>query len=344
MGDKKYLIIYHREDNDGLFSMAIIYNYLIRELHVDKKNINLFGADYNDMKRICDDKGIDKKNTVDKFMEDYSNIIMTDISFNDANVMKKLYKKLGSNFCWIDHHAPIIKESFVQKFDSCSGLRDTHRSAILNAYKYFYDVFDEQYNAKNKQIELFRILSAWDSFSFEQEGYEFDYARNVNEGVNIEYNLKKDDIINLVEWIIYGKDNSFDEHCKKIADLIEELYLNGKKFNTIQNNRYKKLCADWGEPYQLNAEGRNALALFIQDQTSSMVFDSVKYKFTSGIVFKHQKDGTWAVSLYNTKRDDHSFHCGEYLKKNYGGGGHEGAAGAQISESQFIKILKTKTL
>ena len=153
MEDKKYLIIYHKEDNDGLFSMAIIFNYLIHELHVDKKNIDLFGADYNDMKRICSDKGVDKKNTIDKFMEDYTNIIMTDISFNDAKVMKKLYKKLGSNFCWIDHHTPIIKESFVQKFDSCTGLRDTHRSAILNAYKYFYDVFDEQYNTKNKQIE-----------------------------------------------------------------------------------------------------------------------------------------------------------------------------------------------
>ena len=75
-----------------------------------------------------------------------------------------------------------------------------------------------------------------------------------------------------------------------------------------------------------------------------MVFVSVKDKFTNGIVFKNQKDGTWAVSLYNTNGDDNSFHCGEYMKKTYGGGGHEGAAGAQISESQFIKILKTKTL
>ena len=191
---------------------------------------------------------------------------------------------------------------------------------------------------------MFRILSAWDSFSFKQEGYELDYVRNVNEGVNIEYNLKKDDIINFVEWIIYGNADSFDEHCKKITDLIEQLYLNGKKFNTIQDNRYKKLCADWGEPYQLNADGHNALALFMQEQSSSMIFASVKDKFTNGIVFKHKKDGTWAISLYNTNGDDHSFHCGEYLKKNYGGGGHEGAAGAQISESQFIKILKTKTL
>ena len=345
--DKRYLIIYHKEDNDGLFSMAIIYNYLIHELHVDRKNIDLFGADYNDMGRICIDKGADEMNTIDKFMEDYTNIIMTDISFNDANVMKKLHKKLGNNFCWIDHHAPIIKESFVQKFDSCSGLRDTHRSAILNAYKYFYDVFDEYYNAKNKLIELFRILSAWDSFTFEQEGFELDYVRNVNEGVNIEYNLKVDNIIRLVEWIIYCKADStetYDDHCQKISDLIEQLYLNGNKYNTIQNNRYGKLCSDYGEPYKLNVDGRNALALFMQEQTSSMIFTSVKDKFTNGIVFKHKKDGTWSVSLYNTNCDDHSFHCGDYMKKNYGGGGHEGAAGAQITESQFIKILKTKTL
>ena len=61
MGDKRFLIVYHKEDNDGLFSMAIIYNYLTHELNVDRKNIDLFGADFNDMKRICSDTGADKK-------------------------------------------------------------------------------------------------------------------------------------------------------------------------------------------------------------------------------------------------------------------------------------------
>ena len=94
----------------------------------------------------------------------------------------------------------------------------------------------------------------------------------------------------------------------------------------------------------MNVDGRNALALFMQDQTSTMVFASVKDKFTNGIVFKHQKDGTWSVSLYNTNRDEPSSHGGAYMKNNYGGGRHEGAAGAQITEEQFIKILKIKTL
>ena len=33
---EQYLIIYHKEDNDGLFSMAIIYNYLITEKCINK--------------------------------------------------------------------------------------------------------------------------------------------------------------------------------------------------------------------------------------------------------------------------------------------------------------------
>ena len=50
--DDKYLIIYHKEDNDGLFSMAIIYNYLTEEKHINRNMISLFGADYNMMENI----------------------------------------------------------------------------------------------------------------------------------------------------------------------------------------------------------------------------------------------------------------------------------------------------
>ena len=32
----KYLLIYHEEDNDGLFSGAIFYDYLLNNLKVDK--------------------------------------------------------------------------------------------------------------------------------------------------------------------------------------------------------------------------------------------------------------------------------------------------------------------
>ena len=63
----------------------------------------------------------------------------------------------------------------------------------------------------------------------------------------------------------------------------------------------------------------------------------------NGIIFKRMSDGKWGISLYNTNLDD-TFHCGEYLKKNYKGGGHVGAAGCQVTEAKFKRMLKTKTI
>jgi hypothetical protein len=39
MNDKNILIIYHKEDNDGLFSLGVIYNYLVHENHTNPDNI-----------------------------------------------------------------------------------------------------------------------------------------------------------------------------------------------------------------------------------------------------------------------------------------------------------------
>ena len=42
--NKKYLIIYHSEDNDGLFSGALFYDYLVRKLNVPAEHIATLGA------------------------------------------------------------------------------------------------------------------------------------------------------------------------------------------------------------------------------------------------------------------------------------------------------------
>ena len=69
-----------------------------------------------------------------------------------------------------------------------------------------------------------------------------------------------------------------------------------------------------------------------------------EYKYKNGICAKTSPTGNIVISLYNTDRMDHTFHCGTYLHDKYGGGGHEGAAGATISIETFAKILKTKKI
>ena len=38
---KKYLVIYHKEDNDGVFSGALLYDYLINTMKYDPENIGI---------------------------------------------------------------------------------------------------------------------------------------------------------------------------------------------------------------------------------------------------------------------------------------------------------------
>jgi nanoRNase/pAp phosphatase (c-di-AMP/oligoRNAs hydrolase) len=73
------------------------------------------------------------------------------------------------------------------------------------------------------------------------------------------------------------------------------------------------------------------------------MFKSVADKVGHGIVFKHRPDSNWVVSLYNTNIEE-TFHCGDYLKEKYGGGGHQGAAGCTLTQEQFISVLTKKEL
>ena len=107
--------------------------------------------------------------------------------------------------------------------------------------------------------------------------------------------------------------------------------------------RYASMVASSAE-YGWTVDGnRPAAVLFLEGQTSSGIFETAK-NIQNGIIFKHTSCGNWIMSLYNVDWRDTSFHCGEYLKKKYKGGGHAGAAGCTLNESQFKRILKNKSI
>lgn len=58
------------------------------------------------------------------------------------------------------------------------------------------------------------------------------------------------------------------------------------------------------------------------------------------------KRRSWTLNkqCYTDIKYDSEFYCGKYLKKNYGGGGHVGAAGCKVTEEQFIEMLKSRTI
>ena len=143
----KYLIIYHKEDNDGLFSCALFYDYLISKLNINKNEIQLLPADYNFLETWSK-----QNDDIQQLHKEYAHILMTDISFNDPKYMKKLYDEYNSDFIWCDHHAPIIKASSEYNFDNCPGVRNTQKSAILCVYEFLYDPFNEKYSLVNNSV------------------------------------------------------------------------------------------------------------------------------------------------------------------------------------------------
>lgn len=330
MMNNKNLIIYHKEDNDGLFSLGVIYNYLVHENHTNPDDIIYWGVDYNDLNNLSQEE-------FEGWIDEYSIVIMADVCFNNTKRMVELKNMFGSNFCWIDHHAPVIKESFKLKFDDVNGERNTFKSALLNAYKYYYDPFDVDYNEK-KVPEILRILSAYDSWSYEREGYTRDYVMAVNKAVTYTFKLDPQKVIDFVYKVIYTDTIGIKD--------IGAFYTLGNSFIEYDKVNYESLVNYYGDFSFIIDKGdikEPICVLFYQAPTGSYVFESCKERVKHGAIFKRLPSGNWVLSLYNTE-DNIDFHCGEFCKKKYKGGGHKGAAGCQLTEAQFKKILKTKTI
>ena len=187
-----------------------------------------------------------------------------------------------------------------------------------------------------KAPKVLRVLSAWDSYTFEREGIDYEYARKVNMGFTKSYALNTDYWFNDIGNFING-----DEEVNE--SYLEEAYEVGETEVEEYDNANEKIVSDYGMP-DFDVDGRPAMLIFMSSGTSSLIFKSVMNKYKNGICAKTSPTGNILISLYNTDRTDHSFHCGEYLHKKYGGGGHEGAAGCTISISTFNKILNEKKL
>ena len=332
---KKYLIIYHQEDNDGVLSAALMKHYLLEELEVDKTDIDVLPSTYNSLSKI------QESGTYKKWPSEYSHIVMTDISFNDPNMMAWLKENFNENFTWIDHHAPIIRESIRMKFDDVNGIRRTDHSAIYNMWIYLYDPF-----CQNEIPFVIKMLSAWDSWTYEAEGIDAEFCRMFNQGFTLESGLSLNWYVDNMPIII---------NCDMNSILLSNTYAKGKEFCIKADDENKKLIDTTGDK-EWTVNGIPAIMVVTNGQTSSYMFKSVQVEnhtendIRVGAVFKHCKDGKWTLSIYNIydfkgdKNNPEYFHCGEYLKSKYNGGGHEGAAGCTIDIDKFYLMMKSKKI
>lgn len=323
-----YLLIYHKEDNDGVFSCAIFKMYL--EKNFPDSTVITCGESYNSMAKVTTED-------IDILRKNFNYVIIVDLAFT-PKLMSYFRWSFGNNMTWIDHHGPAIASSVEYKYDDISGVRQTDRSALLLTYKYCFDPLDIEWNKPEhgNVPSILQVLSAWDSFTFDREGFDEFSVRSVNEGTTYLFNLEEEKVFSWLSWLynVQKTHTSWEKelfHLKAIGETIV---------------RYKDRMADnlietVGDNTWTLSNGNTVTVLFMQGQTSSLWF--AKANTTHGAVFKRLPEGNWVLSLYNVSKEE-TFHCGEYLKKKYKGGGHVGAAGCQLTEKQFVKMLKTKVI
>lgn len=336
MNNNRYLIVYHQEDNDGIISGAMFYDYILNR-HAEpakKENIVLAPSTYATInKNLKLDEG-------DDYINSFDVVVFTDISMNDVKKFKSILKNENFGTIWVDHHKPIIDVVSMDKtFDDVHGIRDTKHSALYNMFVYLY--------GKEKYMpQIYKILSAWDSWSYEAEGISKEFADIINKAITakLELNFEK-----AVEFVKEQEKDPLDKKHK----IFDQYWYEGKAIvsylNTC-NNEMIRTYGDFGWRVGSNSSlnndkhnKANAIALFTQGQTNSLMFEQYKDKYEHGIVFKKLPNYTYAISLYNLN-DDSEFDCGAYLKEKYNGGGHKGAAGCTVPVEVVDEMLITKTI
>jgi len=316
----KTICIYHSRDLDGWVSAAIVKKAIKHDVLIDLNTgeeggkmianpdtLYMLGWDYGDP--IPD-------------LSEYDKVIMCDVSFSFENMVELISNK---NFIWIDHHISAIKElvkyeneNIIDNQPIIEGLQDDQFAACELTWEYFFP--------NEEMPEIVRLLGRYDCFGHkgtdeEQKVLEFQYAA-------------REEISNY--------DDAYDALCADIDhDLTQDWIKSGRII-------YNYLCAEAEQTYkkafpielmepavgnvQYGATTRKFLCVN-QERFNPINFGIDYHKDGyDGFACFWYKDGKWSFSLYN---DNGKVDCSA-IAKQYGGGGHLGAAGFVVDNLDEI--------
>lgn len=237
-------------------------------------------------------------------IEENDFVYMVDFSLQPFEEMEKLSKQC--KLVWIDHHVGVI--------------RDCENSNNFTPYDSVLSSLDKNMKPKNAACDLvwtylsdqslpygIYLLSRYDIWDLSPDGkntvLEFQYGMR-NHIVDVDsYRI----------WALIFHDDSEFIH-KTIAD--------GKKILNYESIQNKKYINAFG--YAIDFCGYKAYAVN-KGLASSLLFNSIEdTKYDLFIAYVRTKNGKWKFSLYSKTLDVST------IAKQYGGGGHKGAAGFEV--------------
>jgi oligoribonuclease NrnB/cAMP/cGMP phosphodiesterase (DHH superfamily) len=320
----KTICIYHSRYLDGWMSAAIVKKWFYEVFTKDTESTNVydFGTKdvYEDVQQHLIMLGWDYGDPIPDLLE-YDKVIMCDVSF-PRETMDSLWKSHERNFIWIDHHNSAI-EINQQMF---AGKRHRNYAACELTWKYFFP---------NKEMpEIVRLLGRYDCFGHkgtdeEQEVLEFQYGARAAM-------FNHEDCYDFL--MMYDKDEIIDTLLNEGGAIYNYLCTEAKQ-------TYKKAFpVELWEPRLINTplgqmEEGNTVRKFLcvnQDRFNPINFGIDYHKEGyDGFACFWYKDGKWSWLLSNA---DGEVDCSA-IAKQFGGGGHKGAAGFVCDTNLLLKII-----
>lgn len=324
----KIACIYHKIDLDGWMAAAIVkkhiqdeyadkplhsYDYDVEPIQKFENALVMIGYNYNDP--IPD-------------LNDFDRVIMVDISLPKEDMLA-LRLKLGNNFIWIDHHISAIEENIdTLKNHNISGNLNTKFATCELAWQFFYP--DEVIP------EVVRLLGRYDCYGHkgtdeEQKVIEFQYgARTVmNDYYSCGHWLQeelcernKSEGRGYTIRVIHKMGKSIYKYLKTEAKQIyEKAFPMIFKFDKLHNNM---------------EEGQHHFLVVNRERFNPASF-GIDYHAEGydGFGCFWMKYGKWHWTLYN---DNGKVDC-SLIAKSFGGGGHKGAAGFVLTQSEFNSMF-----
>ena len=221
-----------------------------------------------------------------------------------------------SRVVWIDHHITAIQDSETFGYSRMPGLRVNGIAACELVWKYFWGDAPSPL-----AVQLVGSYDVWnhERFIWDEQILPLQYGLKYNFGINLKSLLERfDDVLEETE--------KYMDDGAVIYDYLKDLWKSWVKnysFEVLVAGKYKGIC-------------------IISPVFGSSCFESVVKDYDISIVVNKKKtpDGTetYQIGMYGEDTLDPEFSCGEYMKQ-FGGGGHRLAAGAQLTREQFQKLI-----
>lgn len=361
----KTACIYHSIDLDGWISAAIVKHWFtINNNYVISVNKDTLSE--NDKYLDNENEAIHKDNIIEFIgynygqqipdLSSYDKVIMCDISFPKEH-MEVLYSYLKDNFIWCDHHISVIKDSETMFYHQTNGIRNTKFAACELTWQYFFP---------NETIpEIVRLLGRYDCFGHKftkEDSNRLDTLCDIRDNSateqlhlyqeELDTLLKKKDEEQKVLEFQYGARQCISNYEEAYHKLQSNINLGNSlcyEIHNIGKSIYQYLCTEAKQAYkngfpiyfELNpCNVNNNVKKFIcinKERFNPINFgiDYHKDGYDGAMCFHIDSNKIINVSLYN---DNGLVDCSQ-MAKQFGGGGHKGAAGFRITLQQFIKLI-----